>query len=247
MQATYGTFTHPANEVTLSSVAVQRVRNPRGFTYILRKRIQIAMVIVLDTSSLSTAQAQTALRTAIQARQVAYSLDGQSFIFKHDDGTTSAHYLDNATSIGGVRVVDDNFPKGDAAEYATQRTYTVTLEADYPVSSGSLMQFQETIEITGTGGPRKIIIETLNGDAQEQIVNQKTKVMITQRGSAIGHLSYPVDAISGPVSPEAERQDRRQVSYGSPTAMNGAFINWPVNWTYYFEFTQPAGAFPNYK
>ena len=168
MQATYGSFSHPANEVTLSSVTAQRIRNPRGFTYILRKRIQLAGVIVLDTSSLTTAQAQSALRTAIQARETAYSLDGGNFVFKHDDGSQSAHTLDSASAIGGVRVVETSFPKGDQAEYATQRTFSVTLEADYPVSGGSLLSFQETVEIVGTGGPRKIIIETLNGDAQEQ-------------------------------------------------------------------------------
>lgn len=247
MQATYGSFPHPANEVTLSSVAAQRIRNPRGFTYLLRKRVQLAGVIVLNTSGLTTAQAQSAIRTAIQTRELAYSVDGGNFTFLHDDGSLSAHSLDNASAIGGVRVVDFSFPKGDAAEYATQRTFTVTLEADYPLASGGLMSFQETIEVTGTGGPRKIIIETLNGDAQEQIVNQKTKVTITQRGSAVGYLSYPVADIPGPVSPDAERQDRRQVSYGSPTNQNGSFINWPVNWTYYHELTTPAGAFPNYK
>lgn len=247
MYGKYGSFTHPDNEITLSSVVAQRVPNQRGFAYVLRKRIQISGVIVLDTSSLTTSQAQSALRTAINAREAAYSVDGQDFSFRHDDGSLSSHYLSSSTALGGVRVIDRNFPKGDQAEYASGRTFTVSLEADYPIADGELMSFQETVEITGTGGPRTVVIEVLNGPPQEQTVNQRTKVTMTQRGSAVGYTAYPINDVPGPISPNGEKFDRRQRSLVSPTSQNGAFINWGVNWGYFFEFTDAVNATPNFR
>ena len=232
----YRNFRHPAGEITLSNVSISRERNERGYLTSLKKRIQIAGVIALDTSGLTSAQAQDALRTAIRQREEAYSQDGGNFVFYHDDGTPSAHTLDSGGAIGGVRVVDFSWPNGDAAEYATQRTFSVTLEAEYvpPENNngngsdggggGSLLKFQETIEVVGTGGPRKAVIELLNGPPQIQIVNQRTKVTMTQRGSAVGLLSYP--KAPGPIAPEYEDQDRRQIGYTGPTSSNGAFKNW---------------------
>ena len=249
MYASYGSFTHPANEVTLSSVVSQRVRNQRGFAYILRKRIQILGVITLDTSGMTSDQAQAALRSAINSREAAYSIDEKNFAFRHDNGSLSSHYLDNSTAIGGVRVVDRSFPKSDQSEYATGRTFTISLEADYPIldRDAELVSFQETIEITGTGGPRTIVIEVLNGPPQEQTVNQQTKVTMTQRGSAVGYTAYPFNEIPGPISPNGEKLDRRQQKLDSPTSQNGAFINWGVSWSHFYEFTEAANATPNYR
>jgi hypothetical protein len=247
MFGSYGSFSHPANEITLSSVVAQRLRNQRGVVYLLRKRIQLAGVIVLNTSSLTTAQAQSALRSAINEREAAYSVDGQNFVFRHDDGSVSSHFLDSGTSLGGVRVVERNFPNGNQAEYASQRTFTVSLEADYAISDGDLMQFQETVEIVGTGGPRTVMIEVLNGPPQEQTINQQTKVMYTQRGSAIGFSGYPISDVPGPILPTGEKLDRRQRGLIAPTAQNGAFVNWGVTWSYFFETAIATNAFPNYK
>lgn len=247
MYGTYGSFTHPDNEITLSSVVAQRVRNQRGFAYVLRKRIQISGVIVLDTSGLTATQAQAALRTAINAREAAYSVDGQDFTFRHDDGSLSSHYLSNSTALGGVRVIDRNFPKGDQAEYASGRTFTVSLEADYPIADGELMSFQETLQITGTGGPRTEVIEVLNGPPQKQTVNQQTKVTAVQRGSAIGFTNYPFSFVPGPIAPADEKEDRRPIELVSPTAQNGAFVNFGLKWTYFFEFTGPFTATPNFR
>lgn len=247
MQASYGSFTHPANEVTLASVSVQRLRNQRGFVNLIRRRIQLLGVIVLDTSSLTTDQAQAAIKTAIDAREAAYSVDGKDFYFRHDSGAVSAHVLQNATAIGGVRVLDRNFPKGDAAEYATQRTFTVTLEAEYDAGGENLQSFQESIEVVGTGGPRKVTIETLNGPPQRQTTHQKTKVTMTQSGQAIGLYEYPMADLPVPVAPEFEDVDRRVIRLVSPQNQSGSFVNWGISWTYYFTLDQPSGATPNYK
>lgn len=247
MQASYGSFTHPANEVTLASVSVQRLRNQRGIVNLTRKRIQLLGVYVLDTSGMTSDQAQADIKSAIAARESAYSIDGKDFYFRHDNGTVSAHSLQNSTSIGGVRVIDRNFPSGNGVEYATQRTFSISLEADYDAGSENLQAFQETIEVVGTGGPRKITIETLNGPPQRQITHQKTKVTMVQRGQAIGLYEYPIADLPAPVAPEFEDEDRRSITLSSPQNQNGAFINWTINWAYYFTLDQPSGATPNFR
>lgn len=243
MYAQYGSFTHPDNEVTLLSVNARMLRNARNIVQVVRKSVQLQGVYVLDTSSLTTAQAQTAIKTAAAEREAAYSRDGLDFGFYHDDDTLSAHYLLSNGSVGGVRVIERSFPNGDGAEYATQRTFSVTLEADYQVTGVEIVEWNETVEITGTGGPREILIETATGTPQRQTVNQRTKVTMVQRGSAVGFRAYL--SPPGPIAPQLEILPARSITRGSAQRSGNTLINWPISWSYFFESGGPMSGLPS--
>jgi hypothetical protein len=231
----YGNYSHDANTVTLTSVTRRAILSPRGRRLFMRERLQLSGTLFAST--------QATIKSAIDDLEAAYADDGKDAGLYHDDGTVSSHFLDSSASLGGVRVVSGpGYPRGDGAEYATGRDFTIILEADFP-SGEQLISFQETLRISGTGGPRFTIVEVLNGPPQPQLVQQRTSVVATQNGRAVGLSAYPFP--SPPIFPVFELQDRREISMGSPTLNNNAYVNWPVSWVYHFHSPGPLSAQPN--
>ncbi|ANS03305.1 hypothetical protein [uncultured Mediterranean phage uvDeep-CGR2-KM19-C37] len=232
----YGSYQHDDNTVTLASVSRQAIFSPRGRRQIMRERLQISGVIIAST--------QATIKSAVDALEAAYADDGKDAGLYHDNDSVSSHFLDSSASLGGVRVVSGpSYPKGDGAEYATGRDFTVVLEADFPESGEELTSFQETLRIVGTGGPRFAIVEVLNGLPQSQIVQQRTSVVATQSGRSVGLTAYPF--VPPPIFPVFEIQGRRDISTGSPTLNNTVHTNWPVSWVYHFHAPGPLSALPN--
>jgi len=232
----YGSYQHPDNEVNLTSFTQRRIYNARGTVERIVKTMQLQGVLIAST--------QTAIKSAIGTLENAYVNDGKDAGLYHDDGTPSHHFLDSSQSLSGVRVLSLDYPKSDGAEYATQRAYTITLEAVFPVSGGdNLLAFNETLRIVGTGGPRIATIETLTGSPQVQTINQQTKVLAQQFGRAIGLLQYP--SAPAPLFASVEHQDRREITQGSPTFEGGRFTNYEISWAYHFESPGPLFARPH--
>jgi hypothetical protein len=232
----YGTFQHDDNTVTLSSVSQRQIYSGRGRRQIERKRLQLSGVLIAST--------QAAIKTAIDELIAAYADDGKDAGLYHDDDSVSSHFLDSSASLGGVRVVSGpSFPRGDGAEYATGRDFTIVLEADFPVSGEQLSSFQESLRIVGTGGPRFAVVEVLNGLPQPQLVQQRTSVVATQSGRAVALSAYPL--VPPPIFPVFELQDRREIGQGSPTLNGNEFVNFPVSWVYHFHAPGPLFARPN--
>jgi hypothetical protein len=234
--AKYGSYTHDDNEVLVTSFT-QRTQFARGLPQLVKKTLAYEVVLIPASAS------QASIRSAIQALEAAYSRQGQDAGLYHDDGSASPHVLDSGSSIGGVRVLSLDYPQGDGGEYATARTATITLEADYPVSGDVLLSFSESLRFVGTCGPRKVWAQVLNGAPQRQTVNQRTTQTITQSGSAVGWLAEP--RLPGPLFPSLEHVDRREVSPGAPTLEGQRFVNWPLSWTYHFESASPLNARPH--
>src|SRR5690606_32239803 len=81
-----------------------------------------------------------------------------------DSGQPTSHVISSVGTLGGIRVTQmPSYPRGDGGEYTTFRTFEIQLEADYPNLQAELVAFEEQISVTGTGGPRFTILETLTG------------------------------------------------------------------------------------
>lgn len=230
----YGTFQHPNNEVNLASFTQRRIASDRGQERLVRKTMQLQGVFIAST--------QAAIKTGILAREAAYATWGRDAALYHDNGDISAHSLVSSDSVGGVRVLAVDFPEGNGAEYATQRSFSITLAADF-LAQAATLAFQETLRFTGTGGRRTVIIETLTGSPQQQVVNNRTTQRVVQSGSSVGELAYP--PVPPPIFPRGELQDRREIVPGSPRSQGGDFVEWPVSWIYHFAFTSPVSGVPN--
>jgi len=223
----YGGYRHPDHEVSLVSSVQQQVEDTRG--QLIRKNLTIEGVL--------TGETQQELRESINALVLAYSAGGRSAGLYHDDGALSAHALDSSAATGGVRVVRIEFPHGDAAEYATQRTYRIELEADFATTTSDLSSWQETLQITGNGGPRFVHIEVQNGPPVKQLVSQSTVSTAIQTGSATGVYSRPT--APPPVWPQAEQLSQRRISPSAPQQHGGRFTSYGIAWEYHFESAAP--------
>jgi hypothetical protein len=229
MYAVYGSYTHTVNEVNLLSFQQRLKYSARGKAESTVKTVTLEAVLIPSSAS------QANITTAIRQIELAYSVNGLSWGLYQDDGTITPHALPLG-SISGVRVMGFDWNKSDGAEYATQRTATITLEAEYP-GGDNLLIFQETLRFIGNGGARFVWVETANGPPQRQLVNQRTVARAVQSGMAVGLLAEP--DFPPPIWPNIERYDLREMGRVAPRFDGAAFRDWGINWTYQFESGQP--------
>jgi hypothetical protein len=99
---------------------------------------------------------------------------------------------------------------------------------------GITLSYNEAITSRGTGGPRIVVLETMNGPVVKQIVSKSTPVYITQSGSATGMYGYP--AVPPPIDPGNEIADRRTIQRNLPTTISqsGKQSIFRISWSYEF-------------
>lgn len=240
MQVTYGNYNHASNE---SAVVVQRtgVYGHGGYRIGYKESWHITGFLQADT--------QSALKSACDALDTAYLLDGQDLTLVLNGGG-AARVLTSANSFTGTMVKEGpSYPESgaDSAEFSTFRRYSIVVEAEYRLAQNNLISWIETISSTGTGGPRFIFKQTQTGLPQKQIVAQATPCMATQRGSAIGMYSH--ETPPPPLWPDAEHQDQRFIDFKTPKrsgpVLNPIFTEYETTWQYSFSDTSPLQSFPN--
>ncbi|HTI51188.1 MAG TPA: hypothetical protein VL475_09560, partial [Planctomycetaceae bacterium] len=174
----YGSYAHDQNECAVV-IAKRAIFSPRGDRQFVRETWHV--------TGIKHAASQSALTAALADLRIAYSINGLDVGLYLDDGATlTDHALPSGATLGGVRVTSLDFPRGDGAEYSTFRTFHLTLEADFPDAAGSLLDYAESLNFEGTGGPRRVFLDVLEGLPQEQIGTQCTTYRATQQGRAVG-------------------------------------------------------------
>lgn len=151
------------------------------------------------------------------------------------DGSTLLHVaLANSGSLTGTVPTGPNYPDGKGAELATYRRFEFTIRAEYPLTSGQVIQeYQETVSVQGTGGPRFVLKPALVGLPQKQIVQARTPVRATQSGRAVGYRDYP--AFPNPLWPNDEHVEQRSLVRESPKPRGLGYQDYPIHWSYSFE------------
>jgi len=201
MYLRYGSYTHAQNEPAVQ-IARRAVFSPRGFRQAIRETWRIVGVL--------HAADQPGLTLAIADLRSAYSGNGCDLGLYLDDGATPTdHVMASAAALGGTRVTALEFPSGTGAEYSTFRSYSIAVEGDFPDTSNNLLDFSETISFEGTGGPRIVFLDTLEGLPQPQLAQQRTTCRARQAGRAVGMAGYP--PVAAPIWPGAELQEQRRL------------------------------------
>lgn len=238
MRLRYGSYVHD-----LGSPAVAIARQ----TIFNDAQVPIGYTDRWDINGMLTASTQAALNAKIVALERAYSANGRDATLLLDSGSASAHVMRNSSTISGVRVVaPPSYPAGGAGEFATYRTFNVSLEAEtrYQNTADWLLSFEESLSFSGTGGPVFGFLEPLQDKPVKQKLKAFSLVRVTQSGKAVGHGSYPDPLnISPPLWPDAELEHQRLIVPGSPKRLGPAsdanYIEYPVSWTYQFESANP--------
>lgn len=241
MYLIYGTYVHGFAECDLST-SREPLFNDQGFHY--------GFHVSWTVNGILQAADSVSLGLAILAMEAAYATQFQTVGLYYDatGATPTAHVLSNATTLGGVKVSGPNWAEGPG-EYTNKRTYTLRFEAETPQTNTQdrtpgedgpviLTRFTETVSITGTGGPRKVMFEPLEGDPIEQQVTEKTAWKARQSGSATAYRGYP--KFPDPLWPENELEDQRQRDRVSPERVQGQsgkpdYQEYTVTWAYQFQ------------
>lgn len=233
MYLTYGNYTFPTGEARLV-ITKQARYSPRG-----------TVDSVVETWTISgtlLASSESAITTAIGLLQTAFSYNNQDLVLHHTDGSYSSHYLTLAQATGGIRVTGIAFPEWKGGQYATGRTYQITVEGLFPNTAAEYLSYAETLQFTGNGGPRYAYLETINGAPQRQQVSAQTLYQATQSGSAIGKGVYPV--FPAPLWPAYENQDQRTQAYSGGELIGGVYTNFGIQWGYSFASDVPLFGLP---
>jgi len=234
MRLRFGEYLHASQECALV-IGKQAVFSPRGNRLMTRETWQIEGVLhAADPAGLTLELAR--LRQAY-ARPAAVA-----GLFLDDGQTPTDHVVNAAETLGGVRVTRLEFPHGTGGEYSTFRHYRITLEADFPEAEPLLWEHVETVTFQGTGGPRHIFLETLDGPPQRQVIAPQTTYRAIQQGRVVGGTGYP--SLPSPLWPGAELAPRRVVAWGTPRQTGTQWSHFPLEWRYEFESTLPLVGLP---
>jgi hypothetical protein len=232
----YGRYEHDNNEVQVR-ISSEPVRSSRGVIWGFRRRI-------LLTGELHASD-QSSLAEKIEELTQAYSIDGGDFRLLFDSGGDSPDSIRNSEAIGDIRIVRaPSFQNPLPGEYSTFRNYDIELEAIVGALPGQnlLLEFSETINVRGTGGPSYRYLKQAGGLAQKQRTYPTSLVRATQSGRAVGLIDYPMQFVPPPRWPDAIVDPESVDIAKLPPEQNygpGQYSHFPVTWSYPFESNGP--------
>lgn len=208
----YGGYSHADNEVNVDTHTVHSVYDQSGFRKSVVHRLECSGKLHADTPAL--------VSIAMRVMQTAYNRENQIAVLKID-GANTHHRITPIGSIMGVQVTDPpSWIGDDGSEFTTYRSYRFAVEAEYYVTGRfNLLDFEETVTVTGTGGPRLVVIETLDTAPVMQLTNRQTRVTIVQAGRALGLRFRPTPpsplfpaGLQGPSASIGKRSARERAS-----------------------------------
>lgn len=233
----YGNYQHAVSEVSLQ-IAVRAIESEVGVIYAHAVTYSIAGRIKADTVAATT--------TALADLEAAYKLQARDFTLFEDDATTvTQHKILTANTMGGTRVTAAvAYPSSAGAEYTTYRNYTATIEADVLVDTNDrILSWSEEINTEGTAGPEFIHLPTLTGTWPRQRVTDRSTVLISQSGSAVGLRTWP-DFPAPLIADPGALRGKPRFNRRTPRYRNGERWEHPISWSYNFEVATVAQVFP---
>ncbi|AWM38129.1 hypothetical protein GobsT_37780 [Gemmata obscuriglobus] len=238
MRAAWGNYLFPVNGCEVTS-RTRLITSDTGRPIRYVTRVSVAGWLEADGQA-ALAVAEASLRAALLTNYL-------DFRFLTDAGAVTPLSLLNSQSISGVRVVDGpNFTGTDGAEYATVRRFEFEVEAEFLIANAAnaVLAYQETVSITGDGGPRYVLRVPINARVLvRQKVSERTPVRAVQTGRAVGHVKYP--PVPPPLWPRPIYQgDQGNVVRDSPRRLGLGLVEFGVSWSYPFESDGPLVGVP---
>ena len=239
----YGAYQHPDNEVNLVRMSHRWKYTKRGEkrSRIIRMEIQGELLVDPSLAQASPLARQVDLSARIDALINAYAVDNLHAGLYLEDGTLTNHFMDplDVRSVGRVRVVLRDWPKGGDSEYATRRTFRVILEHELFDITSQLVWFEETLLFQGNGGPQYEVAEYVTTAPKRKKVRNFTRTFAMQIGFIVGLEGFPFGFLPGPIFPLIEDLERRKISTGSPRWNGAAYTDYQLHYQYFFTGITP--------
>lgn len=213
------------------------IRTPLGAPYAVEYTIDLTGTIFGDS--------QSDLKSNIQDLVDAYSVDKRDFALYWTDGTATPDIaISNSDCLGGVQVT--RRPVLDMrhdGQYTSYWDYSVGLKAtvilNYALARNFIYDFSETIEIVGTGGPKRVWVQLKRQRAQRQQTRPYTLCQATQSGFIVGLNGYIDNLIPGARWPDLLDSEGFRFSRVSPRIVNGDYMEYRTNYSYTFTNNGP--------
>ena len=235
LQLKYGNYSHELQE---ASVVITRDVgwNAEGVAEEITETWDISGQVHGDTFS--------ELTQNITALEIAYSTPDKDARLVAGTANTAHKLL--IANWDSIRASGPNYPIGDGAEYTTFRTYAIRLTAKkFPLrqqGGDPIIEYSEVIEIQGNGGPDWVFQPVTSGNWPRADLTDRTPVVITQSGEAVGRTDYVYDIplFSGNEWGKLRRQRR-----GTPRVRRPTPSEYPSSWQYTFGFMGGVPFVPN--
>lgn len=235
LQLKYGSYTHDLEE---ASVVIDKDVdwNDEGVAETITETWNITGILQADSFA--------ALTTAIAALEAAYLLPNKDLILTSSAGAT-AHKL-RFSDWDSIRPSGISYPVGNGGEYTTWRTYSTRVTAVKKPNANQggdrIVEYSETIEITGNGGPDWVFQPVISGNWPSANLTDRTPVFITQSGEAVGLDDY----IYGiPIFPANEIGKQRRTRRGTARKRKPVPSEFPSSWQYSYQFMGGVPSVPN--
>lgn len=178
---------------------------------------------------------QAALRTAYCNPQgVAYA-----GLF-HNGGATD-HIWFSQDTISGIKVVaPPGYPHGSRIEFVNDRTYLISLEAEFinPYAR-SLIAYTESVTQQGGGGQRVVALETRYDYPVLQRTSRYSPIRIVQSGAATGRFAYP--GFPDPIFPDYLNDPDTVKVRIAPRLRGNSYERFDIQWSYVMNVAQLPG------
>jgi hypothetical protein len=194
------------------------------------------------------ASGPTAIATAAASLDAAYNngyMPAYAGLFI-SAGVPSNNYWLASNTISGIKVVaPPGYPAGTRLEFVNDRTYVVSLEAEFiNFQARNIVAYTETISQQGNGGQRLVALETRYDLPVIQKVSRATPVRLVQQGMAVGRFGWPIPP--DPILPDYLNDAETSVVRTGPRLRGTNYENYQVQWSYVMNIAQiPAPAYPN--
>lgn len=221
----YRGLTHPDAEIELT-----RYYRRGKFS---KRNVRESTVVGMFLKGWVVAEGQAAITARINEIEAAYMVDGGDAALLLDDDSESPHVLKSSlpNCISGVRVVDFQWVTENPAEYVTNRSFVVQLEAEYADAGDQVIFWYEQLEFIGNTGPRWRLVELPLGQPFPITTHRFTKQTIIQSGKSVGYLAYVLPF--GPLWPDSEHGDLRRLTLGTPHFNGQGDTHYPCEWSYF--------------
>lgn len=241
MRFVLGDYLFEPGEATLKGVSERRVANARGGVTKIVKTLGVSLELIPTGTTNPHGEIVTRFAAVRAALATFEGQSGPYVGWRDNSNQPSQWWLDGATSISGISIKSIDFDQIDRTAYVTHGSMSISFEAEYPPATDDdgIIAYAEEFSVQGDGGPEKAIVPVFTGPSKIFETTERTPIIVTQSGQAVGRYGYPLP--NSPRWPSARIGRSTGYKTRSPEFLGQNFQNYPISWSYTFVFTDPVG------